>query len=136
MGSNSGSNTGSNGETGDVQCIDRANTANLDSGHHNAGQDCQSGCHNHGFVVSGTLYDKNGAAFAGGNIQIVDANGQEWDIISSKNGNFGWNFALAYPATVTVSSCPDITPMVMTLTQNMSCNNGGCHGGGAGKIHL
>src|SRR5438067_13745461 len=37
-------------------CLNGTTAANVGDGHHNAGQDCMNGCHNHGFTFAGTLY--------------------------------------------------------------------------------
>src|ERR1041384_6486133 len=81
-------------------------------GHHNPGQDCQGGCHNHGFRLSGTLYTTaNGAApVAGATITIKDAQGFTYEAVSQQNGNFYTSSAMTFPVTVTASMCPDVKP--------------------------
>lgn len=115
-------------------------TTGLDNGHHNVGQDCQNGCHNHGFYMSGTLYAAagGGATVSGASITFVDAAGYTGDMHTSLNGNFWWSLPVTFPVTITASRCPDVKPMVMQVTEaNAGCNKSGCHtNGGAGRIHL
>lgn len=112
-----------------------------DDGQHNPGKDCQSGCHNHGFTVSGTVYTgaANNTAYAGATVRIIDANNRQYDAVTSANGNFHLYDQIAYPAIVKVSSCPNDTAMVAPLrnANDGRCNMGGCHAqtGGA-QIHL
>jgi hypothetical protein len=115
-------------------------TTGLDNGHHNPGQDCLNGCHNHGFYMSGTLYSSaaGGAIVSGASITFVDADGYTGDMHSNMNGNFWWSLPVVFPVKITASRCPDIKPMVMTLQEaDAGCNKSGCHSGGAtGRIHL
>jgi len=111
----------------------------LSSGHHNAGQDCMQGCHNHGFTLSGTLYNAAGtAALPGGSITVKDANGATFDMVAQQNGNFYTSQAIAFPITVYASDCPTSTPMSASIASgNGGCNKSGCHATGAqGHIHL
>ena len=112
----------------------------LGNGHHNAGQDCMQGCHNHGFTASGTLYTSiNGTTPAtGATVTIVDAANQTVDMITQTNGNFYTLTPLTFPIRVVASSCPNTTPMGGSIAAgNGGCNKSGCHATGAqGKIHL
>jgi hypothetical protein len=114
-------------------------TANLGNGHHNPGQDCMNGCHNHGFTLSGTLYNAAGTAAApGASITVKDASGATFDMVAQQNGNFYTSQAIAFPITVYASQCPASTPMSGSVaTGNGGCNKSGCHATGAqGHIHL
>ncbi|MEO8553986.1 MAG: hypothetical protein ABI678_28625 [Kofleriaceae bacterium] len=109
------------------------------NGHHNPGQDCLNGCHNHGFTLAGTLY--NAAATAvlpGASITVKDANGATFDMVAQQNGNFYTSKVIAFPITVYASACPASTPMSAAIaTGNGGCNKSGCHATGAqGRLHL
>ena len=121
------------------QCRNKVTTG-LDSGHHNAGQDCQNGCHDHGFTVSGTFYTTvNGAApVAGATITVLDAAGQTFDMHSGTNGNFWSSTLVTYPLTITASECPTVMPMTEPVQSGAGgCNKVGCHSGSpTGRIHL
>jgi len=109
------------------------------NGHHNAGQDCLNGCHNHGFTLAGTLYNAAGtAALPGASITVKDANGATFDMVAQQNGNFYTSNPIAFPITVYASECPASTPMTSAIaTGNGGCNKSGCHATGAqGRIHL
>lgn len=108
-------------------------------GHHNAGQDCLNGCHNHGFTLAGTLYDAGGTnALPGGTITVKDANGAKFDMVAATNGNFYTSQAIVFPISVYASSCPTSSPMTASIASgNGGCNKSGCHASGAqGHIHL
>src|SRR5450432_320214 len=107
----------------------------LGSGHHNAGQDCLNGCHNHGFTLAGTIYS-GGAALTGATVTVKDANGTTFDVVSQLDGNFYTTQAVTFPLTVYASSCPSMQPMVATVAAG-GCNKSGCHASNAqGQIHL
>jgi len=111
------------------------------NGHHNAGQDCQQGCHNHGFTFSGTLYTSaaGAAILAGATITATDAAGKVVDVVSNTNGNFYSSTPVTFPLTMHVSSCPTIQQMSATVTAaDGGCNKTGCHvaGGSPGRVHL
>ena len=108
-------------------------------GHHNPGQDCQGGCHNHGFKLSGTLYTTaNGAApVSGATITIKDAQGFTYEAVSQQNGNFYTSSAMTFPVTVIASMCPDVKPMAGSIAAAGGCNKTGCHtAAAAGRVHL
>lgn len=114
-------------------------TANLTSGHHNAGQNCVA-CHNGAsaplFTLAGTLEQAAGGAMSGGTITIVDANGVSLDVVSQQNGNFYTAQTLAFPVTLTASACPTTTSMVSKASAG-GCATSGCHVSGAqGAVHL
>ena len=109
------------------------------SGNHNAGQDCQGSCHNHGFTLGGTLFAADGTTpVAGATITVVDHAGKMLDVVSQANGNFYTSQSIAFPVTVTASECPSVATMITQVTATMDgCNQGGCHVTGAqGRIHL
>jgi hypothetical protein len=109
------------------------------NGHHNAGQDCMQGCHNHGFTLSGTLYGAAGTtALAGGTITVTDSAGKTLNLVTAQNGNFYTSQAIAFPITVYASACPTSMPMTASIANgNGGCNKSGCHANGAqGHIHL
>ena len=116
-------------------------TSGLDNGHHNEGLNCQQGCHNHNFYMSGTLYSAADSTItvAGASITFVDATGRTGDMQTNLNGNFWWTFPVTFPVKITASMCPDIKPMTaMVQEAGAGCNQNGCHSaaGGAGRIHL
>jgi hypothetical protein len=116
-------------------------TTGLDNGHHRPGEDCQSGCHDHGFSLSGTLYSSasGGQPVVGAAITFIDATGYTGDMRSGTNGNFWWSLPVTFPVTLIASSCPTIDKMTATVPSNQGgCNGTGCHsaGGGAGRVHL
>jgi hypothetical protein len=116
-------------------------TSGLDNGHHNAGQNCQQGCHDHNFSMSGTIYTSasGGTPAVGASITFIDANGMTGDMRSGLNGNFWWSLPVAFPVRIIASSCPDIQPMIAMVTATGGgCNQSGCHGGsgGPGRVHL
>ena len=118
-------------------CIDKQ--ASPGSGHHNAGQDCMNGCHNHGFTIAGTVYAavNGGTPVVGATVHVVDANGQKLDIVTQDNGNFYTSTPVAYPITVLATECPNIQPMTATVAGPgpTGCNKSGCHSSG-NYIHL
>jgi hypothetical protein len=108
------------------------------SGHHNAGQNCMAGCHNHGFTFAGTLFDAAGAAVSSAEIRLVDANGKAILVHSGTNGNFYSSTPWTSPAKVAARTATSKVVMVGALAtaSNGGCN--GCHttGGTAPKIHV
>jgi hypothetical protein len=118
-------------------CI--AKQASPGDGHHNPGMDCMDGCHNHGFTLAGTMFNAvNGStAVVGATVLVVDANNKTINIVTQNNGNFYTSTAVAFPVTVLATSCPNIQPMVATVsgTSVVGCNQTGCHTSG-NRIHL
>jgi hypothetical protein len=121
-------------------CRDRVAADTLSNGHHNPGQNCLNGCHNHGFTLAGTLYTTaaGGTPVKGGSITVVDKNGQTFDMVSQLNGNYYTTKPLTFPVTVTASLCPDSKPMSATIPSGSGgCNKSGCHTAGAqGRVHV
>jgi hypothetical protein len=116
-------------------------TADIDNGHHNPGMDCMDSCHNHLFTFAGTLYtDASGTTpVSGATITTIDAFGNSMDTISQSDGNFYSSFAVEFPITIYVSSCPNIQMMTAQVTETQAgCNASGCHasGGAQGTVHL
>jgi hypothetical protein len=106
----------------------------------NTGQACID-CHVAGgrasqlpFTASGTLYDSatSNKAVSGATVTITGNDGKKVTIVTASDGNFYTNSAIAFPASVQVSKCPDTVVMSDTLT-NGNCNS--CHGSGM-RIHL
>lgn len=131
------------GPPGDASaCIPAVATG--DSGHHNPNTACTAGCHDGGggepvFTAAGTLSAAAGAsaAVAGATITITGADGVTRTLISATNGNFYTTEAIAFPATVAVSKCPDTATMVSTISTG-ECTTG-CHvagGTAGGRVHL
>lgn len=121
-------------------CRNKVAAGTLSNGHHNPGQDCLNGCHNHGFSLAGTLYTTagGGTAVQGGSVTVVDANGQTFDVVSQQNGNFYTTKPVTFPVKVTASLCPDIKPMSGSIASGSGgCNKSGCHTvAGAGRVHV
>jgi hypothetical protein len=118
----------------------RNKVASVGSGHHNAGQDCQGSCHNHGFTLAGTVFTAAGSttAVSGASITVTDSAGKSFDVVSQADGNFYTSQTIKFPVTVTASECPSVAPMVTQITAAMAgCNQSGCHvSGSQGRIHL
>jgi hypothetical protein len=108
------------------------------NGHHNTGQSCFQGCHNHGFTLAGTLYTNatGNTGFGGAWITIIDANNVTKNIPVHSNGNFYTSEAIAFPVLTFASSCPSAV-MMNTESPNGNCNAGNCHPGASQQqIHL
>jgi hypothetical protein len=100
----------------------------------NSGRDCL-GCH--GFAIGGNVYSNASGTqnLSGATIRLVDSVGAAFTVVSGQDGTFHIeNGTIAWPATVTVSSCPSIAVMP-TPAPNGSCNQ--CHDGKTNpRIHL
>lgn len=125
---------------GEFTCRERITTG-LDTGHHNPGQNCLQGCHDHGFYMAGTLYSSasGSSPVSGASITFIDADGMTGDMQSNLNGNFWWSLPVKFPVRIIASLCPDVQPMNMMVTAaEAGCNKQGCHSasGGFGRIHL
>jgi hypothetical protein len=120
-------------------------------GHHNAGQDCMSSCHNHGFTVAGTVFGANGVGVGGAEVRVVDANGNAISIYTdnsggSTQGNFYSSQPFVGPAHVGVRNATSTQLMVTAIqsTAQAPAPTGGacnaCHCTGTGctvaSIHL
>jgi hypothetical protein len=145
-GGGGGSGSGSGGGNLDAGISDavgfacRNKVANVGSGQHNPGQDCQGPCHNHGFTLAGTIFAaaNSTTSLSGATITVTDAVGKSFDVVSQANGNFYTSQPINFPVTVTASECPNVAPMITQVTATMDgCNKSGCHAtGGQGPIHL
>ncbi len=127
------------GDAAGSMCRQGVAAAQLGSGHHNPGQDCMGSCHNHGFTLSGTLYDSSAGTniIAGGTITVLDAAGKTLDLVSQLNGNFYTSSALMFPVTVVASDCPSVQTMTAPIAAGSGCNSNGCHtAAGQGRVHL
>ena len=124
----------------DAPSLCKPAVATVGDGHHNAGQDCQGGCHDHGFTLSGTLYNSPAgiAPMVGATVTIVDKNSKSVDAVSQANGNFYTTEILVFPVQVKASSCPDHIAMAGAVVAKSGCNSVGCHTAnvGQGVIHL
>jgi hypothetical protein len=137
-------------------------------GHHNAGMDCMtSGCHSPTSVppvspmkMGGTVYmSANDTTGKGTATIIVEwGAGQSQKFITAQAGGAGeatGNFyasglvegqpeteqlvGITFPATVTVSLCPDEQKVMQTKINSaadLACSKGGCHGNGTAKIYI
>ena len=109
-------------------------------GHHYPGMDCQEGCHNHNFSLSGTLF--TGATgttpIVGATITVKDAAGSTFEMVSQTNGNFYSGNTMQFPVTVVASSCPDAHAMVAKIMTPGGCAAAGCHVAGSttGNVYL
>jgi len=114
--------------------------ATVGNGHHRPGEDCQSGCHNHGFTLSGTLMSSGTATtpVVGATILVKDAAGTMFEMVSQQNGNFYTGNAMQFPVEVVATSCPNTRGMVAKVTAgDGGCNKDGCHTPTAtGYVHL
>jgi len=119
------------------------------SGHHNAGQDCNQGCHNHGFTIAGTLYDSTGAAIGGAEVRLVDSTGQVISVYTAtgaSQGNFYSKKSFVGPADIGVRSATGTQTMITAIQSTAqapastggACNACHCAGGGCtiAAIHL
>jgi hypothetical protein len=103
----------------------------------NAGRACLS-CHASGqtpaLTLAGTVYTTatGGTAVSGATVTIVDSNGITTKLVTTAQGNFFTGAAIAFPATVSVSKCPNIAVMPTQVTSG-DCNS--CHGSTM-RIHL
>ena len=99
---------------------------------HNVGQDCLT-CHP-GFGAAGSIYsDPAGTQTLGAvTVRIVDHDGVTHDGVTCGCGNFLIRDAIAFPATLFVSKCPDTMVMVGEITYG-GCNS--CHAA-ADRVHL
>jgi len=126
--------------TVDAPSLCKPAVATVGDGHHNAGQDCQGGCHDHGFTLSGTLYNSPTgiAPMIGATVTIVDKNNKSVDAVSQQNGNFYTTEILVFPVMVRASACPDHVDMNAAVVAKSGCNSVGCHtpNVGQGVIHL
>lgn len=92
------------------------------------------------FTIAGTLNTTaaGGTPVTGATITITGNDGLVHSMVSGDNGNFFYAAPVAFPATVSVSRCPDVSAMPGTITATggncTSCHTSG--GAGGGRVHL
>jgi len=76
--------------------------------------------------VAGTLYASasGGGVVSGATVTITGADNKKVTVITASDGNFYTNDAIAFPAKVEVSKCPDTVAMTDSLSSG-DCNS--CH---------
>ena len=99
---------------------------------HNGGMDCL-GCHTE-FTAAGTIYTAPDSTQTVGaaTVTIVGADNATHTGVTCSCGNFMITEAIAFPATVWVSKCPDTAVMVGQFSYG-GCNS--CHSAGD-RVHL
>jgi hypothetical protein len=135
-------------------CVNRitpADPAHLHAGNvTHAGEGCMqagAGCHANGgaggqFQFGGTVYKPGAAkiASAGATVRVKSAGGTVLDMITDDAGNFhiaSGSLPMPFPAMVTATACPTITPMAGALVQGGgNCTSAACHGGTTAVITL
>ena len=120
-------------------------------GNHNAGQDCMSSCHNHGFTFAGTVFNASGVGVGGAEVRLVDATGKVISVYTdnsggSAQGNFYTSQSFVGPAHVGVRNATNTQGMLEAIqsTAQSPASTGGacnaCHCTGTGctiaPIHL
>jgi hypothetical protein len=103
----------------------------------NTGQACLS-CHasavSPNMTVAGTVYTtvSGAAAVSGATVTVTDNNGAVLNLVTGSTGNFYSTSAVAFPASVSVSKCPD------TVAMNSPAGSGDCNSCHASsmRIHL
>jgi len=104
-------------------------------GNHEAGHDCMSSCHNHGFTLAGTLFDANGAGVGGAEVRLVDANGKVISVYTdnrggSSQGNFYSSQAFVGPAHVGTRNATNLQDMhtaIQSTAQTPASTGGACN---------
>jgi len=108
----------------------------------NHGQACL-GCHSGSnpsagiaMTLAGTVYSTStgGTAVTGATVTVTGSNGAKITMVSGSNGDFYSTSAISFPATVTISKCPNTMTMPGTIS-NGNCNS--CHDNSANpRVHL
>ena len=108
----------------------------------NHGQACLS-CHSGSnpasgiaMTLAGTIYGTatGGTAVSGATVTVTGSNGAKITMVSGSNGDFYSTSAISFPATVTISKCPNTQTMPTTISSG-DCNS--CHNNSANpRIHL
>jgi hypothetical protein len=85
-------------------------------------------------TVAGTLYSatSGGTAVSGATVKVTDSNNAVLTLVTGSTGNFYSSSAVAFPASVSVSQCPDTVPMNSPVNSG-DCNS--CHGS-TFRVHL
>jgi hypothetical protein len=85
-------------------------------------------------ALAGTLYSAatGGTAVSGATVTVTDNNNAVLTLVTGSTGNFYSSSAVAFPASVSVSKCPD------TVNMNAQVNSGDCNSchGSSMRIHL
>lgn len=162
QGTDAGTNPGTDGGQAANACVDRVPAAQADAAHDHsaaagggtkAGQAClNAGCHaaNNpgagapGYQFAGTVYKPGGTIpSVGATVRVKSGPGvQAPPYLTDSAGNFhipAGALMNAFPgATVNVTACPTVAPMVTPLAQgDGNCAKAGCHVAGAtGPITL
>jgi hypothetical protein len=106
----------------------------------NTGQACID-CHVAGgqessriFTAAGTLYTSasGGTVVSGATVTITGSDGKKVTIVTASDGNFYTSSAIAFPASMQISKCPDTAAMGTTITAG-NCNS--CHNSSM-RLHL
>jgi hypothetical protein len=128
-------------------------------GHHNAGMDCMAGgCHSPTSAapmipmkMGGTVFETSAATTGKGTATIIVSWGtpamtEKFITATAPDGSLGNFYAadtelmgITFPATVTVSLCPDEQKVMQTKLNSaadLACSKGGCHGNGTAKIFI
>jgi hypothetical protein len=104
-------------------------------GNHNAGRDCMSSCHNHGFTFAGTVFDANGVGVGGAEVRVVDAMGKVISVYTdnrggSSQGNFYSSQPFVGPAHLGVRNATNTQAMltaIQTTAQSPASTGGACN---------
>jgi hypothetical protein len=104
-------------------------------GHHNAGHDCFSSCHNHGFTFAGTVFDASGVGVGGAEVRLVDATGKVISVYTdnlggSSQGNFYSSQSFVAPAHVGVRNATNAQVMITAIqtgAQSPASTGGACN---------
>ncbi len=120
-------------------------------GNHEAGNNCMSSCHNHGFTFAGTVFDANGAGVGGAEVRLVDGTGKVISVYTdnqggNSQGNFYSSQSFVGPAHVGIRNATNTQEMLTAIqsTAQSPASTGGacnaCHCTGTGctiaAIHL
>jgi hypothetical protein len=100
----------------------------------NACLGCHASSQSPKLTLGGTVYSAvtGGSGVSGATVTITDNGGKQTKLVTGSSGNFYTSSAIAFPATVQISKCPDTVAMSTTVTSG-DCNS--CHGSSM-RIHL
>jgi hypothetical protein len=100
--------------------------SSLGPGGMDPGSNCVS-CHGY-LSVAGTVYSSasGGKPVIGATVRITGADGGVLELVTGVDGIFSSGQAVAFPAKVSVSKCPDTSMMTSTITSG-ECSATGCH---------
>jgi hypothetical protein len=95
---------------------------------------CHASAQTPNMTVAGTVYTTaaGAAAVSGATVTITDNNGAVLHLVTGSTGNFYSSSAVAFPASVSLSKCPD-TASMSSQPSTGDCNS--CHGSSM-RIHL